>query len=239
MESNSDHFSKNSIINILITKLSTRIIVIILALVIILLASIIGFAVYKKIPISIWILKIGVSEGEPIEALEATIRRLQEDLERCSTSFESHKENSVSTSDLRTSISETYFNTSLSKNQLLIKIRELFKFMKDIKEDETHYSYKLFKIEKLMSRYGNPIDTNIIGEKKEEAYKIIQDLLRGIHYYRGLINGDRQSTYEAVRKFQKEFNNKSREEIFNPDDFGIFGYRTLEAVRSNYRLKKD
>lgn len=88
----------------------------------------------------------------------------------------------------------------------------------------------------MMPDYGNSIDTSIRGEERNEVYKIIQIILRGIKFYQGLINGNQQLTYEAVNKFQEKINKRAAADIFDP---ASFGYRTLETIRSEYRRSSD
>jgi uncharacterized protein (UPF0303 family) len=55
----------------------------------------------------------------------------------------------------------------------------------------------------------------------------------------GIKDGNQQSTYNAVSKFQKDYNDLAGKEFFPPKDYGIFGYGTLEAIRSTYRSRNQ
>jgi len=129
-------------------------------------------------------------------------------------------------------ISDTHFDSSSIKAQSLQEIRNV---IDESKANESHYGYTLFKIEKLMPNYGNLIDTRIKDKRRKEVYALIQDALKALHFYEGLSNGDQQTTRSAVEKFQKDYNERQGEVVFNPTDLGVFGYRTLEAVRSKHR----
>ncbi len=145
--------------------------------------------------------------------------------------------------ELNRSISPSEFNyilnkshdPNLDKEQFKSYVRELVSKADELRESEKHYSYNLFRIEKMMADYGNSIDTSIHGKKREKAYEIIQIILHGIKSYPFPINGDQQSTYEAVKKFQEKINKREDTNFFDPASFGVFGYRTLETIRSEYR----
>jgi hypothetical protein len=132
---------------------------------------------------------------------------------------------------------EISFDKNSDKEQFKLKINELLKQAEELEQCKSHYAFNLFKIEAKMPDYGNSIDTriNIRRKERKEVYEIIQIILRGINFYRRPIDGDQQSTYEAVKGFQEAINEREGSVYFNPDNFGVFGNRTLEAIRIEYR----
>jgi hypothetical protein len=100
-------------------------------------------------------------------------------------------------------------------------------------EDRKHYTYRMFRLKKIMLNMPRRnINTRIEGTDPE-ALRLIQQLLKGIEYYQGPVDGDRLKTYFAVRKLQESINNYTPG-YFNPDNYGIFGNATLTAVIQMY-----
>jgi hypothetical protein len=103
--------------------------------------------------------------------------------------------------------------------------------------DREHYTYRMYRLKKIM--LNNPrrnINARIDGTDPE-AFMLIQQLLQGIEYYKGPVDGDRLKTYFAISKFQKEMNNYTPG-YFNPDNYGIFGNASLMAVMDIYENDK-
>jgi hypothetical protein len=146
--------------------------------------------------------------------------------------------NMLPASDLRL-VLENFSDTTLAKDEIIPTIRKIAGEAQELENDRSHYAYKLFKIEKIMPEYGGNINTEIRDPRREEIYALIQDALQGINFYSGTIDGDQATTSEAVRNFQTKYNERAGSEYFNPTNYGIFGYRTLEAIRSSYRLGKN
>lgn len=132
---------------------------------------------------------------------------------------------------------EISFDKNLDKEQFKLKINKLLRQAEELKQCKSHYAFNLFKIETKMPDYGNSINTkiDIRGKDRKEVYEIIQVILRGIDFYRRPIDGDQQSTYEAIKGFQEAINKREGKVYFNPDNFGVFGNQTLEAIRIEYR----
>jgi hypothetical protein len=124
---------------------------------------------------------------------------------------------------------------ALDKNAFRETVKELAVRSKELDECAKHYGFHLLKIERIMPNYGNSIDTRIQDDQRNEVYKLLQVALREINRYSGTINGDQSATYRAVKDFQRAWNAGQPSPIFSEDDIGLFGYRTLEAVRSAHR----
>ena len=173
--------------------------------------------------------------------LRTKVEDLQVELEKAKRSRpESENELHITTSEL-SMIAENYFGSNLSKNQVISRIKELVRKADELETLENNFYFKLLKLELLIPKYGRYIDTRIAidSNDKKEAYERIQSILQDIGVYKGSINGDQQATYDALAKFQKKHNSRAGKDILIPEDFGIFGYGTLEAVRSTYRLSKN
>lgn len=133
-------------------------------------------------------------------------------------------------------ISDTYFSSESDKQELLTGIKHLIEQVEEIKKEQTHYAYKLFKLEKMLPQFGGNINTRVRDERRTSIYRLIQDVMQGINFYQGIMDGQQAATFEAVKRFQEQFNERAGQIIFEPENLGIFGYRTLEAIRSTYRM---
>jgi hypothetical protein len=136
-----------------------------------------------------------------------------------------------------TLVSDSYFQENDTKSQMIATIKDIIKSAEQLNIHKTHYAYKLFEMELLIPQYGSNISTLIRDETRKNTYLKIQELLQGIDYYQGPLNGGQAQTHQALVRFQRDYNQREGSEIFNPDNLGIFGYRTLEAIRSFYRME--
>lgn len=132
-----------------------------------------------------------------------------------------------------TGMSDVYFRNQADKNEVLDSIRALINYSEKLKEHESHYTYKLFLIKKIMldNPKGN-INTRIQRDSKN-TYAIIQEILNELEYYQGPIDGDRMRTREALVAFQSKMNELDSG-YFDLNNYGIFGNRTLMTIRSLY-----
>ena len=140
-----------------------------------------------------------------------------------------------------TLISDTYFNQISTKKDMIASIKYLVNSTTELNSYKNNFSFKLLKVELSISKFGGSsgyINTNIIkdNEDRREAFKEIQVVLQEIGKFEGSIDGNQQTTATAVKNFQKELNAEAQSKrepiIIDPKDYGLFGYRTLEAVRS-------
>jgi hypothetical protein len=148
---------------------------------------------------------------------EETINRLRTELSR-----------SVSATALH-DLSDTYFSKNAGPAAIKDSIRMLINYANAHLADREHYTYRMYRLKKIM--LNNPrrnINARIDGTNPE-AFMLIQQLLQGIEYYKGPIDGDRLKTYLAVRQFQEVMNSYTPG-YFNPDNYGIFGNASLMAV---------
>ncbi len=123
----------------------------------------------------------------------------------------------------------------LDKKNFYEAVQSLISDSDTLKKYKSHYGFILYKIEMIMPNYGTSIDTRILDESRTETYKLIQTALRDINAYRGNIDGDPKATSDAVKEFQKAINIQQKAEIFEEKTLGVFGYRTLEAIRIAHR----
>lgn len=213
------------LLNTVITRLTPRIIAILILTAIFTFAGVLAFAIHKGKMVEFWGLKI--SGGNVQAGPAGKTANMKKAADVC-----------ISPQDLSL-VSETVFVQGQSKDELIARIKELLASSDELEENEAHYAYRLFQIEKSIPKYGTSIDTAIRDGSRVDVYKKIQEALQGIKVYNGPINGDQQSTYEAVVKFQSAYNRQAGKEIFDPKTFGIFGHGTLEAIRSTYRFTKN
>lgn len=117
------------------------------------------------------------------------------------------------------------------------KIRETVSMLVDAAEihsfDKTHYLYKMYRLNLQIDSYGGSINTRLKNEERRDIYKQIQDLLQVIGSYEGEINGDAMATFNCVKEFQFKYNNIIGSQIFSPEEYGIFGLKSLEAIRTS------
>ncbi len=66
---------------------------------------------------------------------------------------------------------------------------------------------RVFGLRKI-PQYGKNIDTSIREESMGEVYSLIQQILQGVRYYQGPVNGDQELTHDALMNFQRHYNDK-------------------------------
>ncbi|WP_425393075.1 peptidoglycan-binding domain-containing protein [Ekhidna sp.] len=129
-------------------------------------------------------------------------------------------------------ISNNHFNQSLDKEEVKSVIRKLVAASDRYENDSKHYMHKLFRLKKLMLSNGGNINVRV-SSANQEACKLIQDLLKGIEYYRGTVDGNVESTREAVERFQNTLNNYTPG-YFEEKNIGIVGKKTFNAILEHY-----
>ncbi|WP_420317496.1 peptidoglycan-binding domain-containing protein [Ekhidna sp.] len=139
--------------------------------------------------------------------------------------------NSLSFSSLQ-DISSNYFDDSLDKNQFKEVVRNLVSTTEQYRKNSQHYMHKLFRLKKLMLANGGNINVRV-SNANQEACSLIQDLLKGIEYYRGSVDGNVESTRDAVEKFQSSLNNFTPG-YFEEKNIGIVGKKTFLAIMEHY-----
>ncbi|MFA0960668.1 peptidoglycan-binding protein [Roseivirga sp. BDSF3-8] len=137
-------------------------------------------------------------------------------------------------------ISGEYFDASMSKDSLIAQVRALTEAGNELINHRRQYAYTLFELE--MQMHGQNINLRLENSTPPATIRSIQVALQGLERYNGPINGDRQATYEAVVRFQQwlnQVNNQNDSPYIRPANYGIFGFRTLEALRTQYRLSSN
>ncbi len=199
----------------LFSRLTPKVLAILIALAMVLLAVVLLVAVIRGSDVSFW----GVQISQPSVAFKAEIESLKVDLQ-----------NSIALSDLKGLVDST-----ASKATALQEIKRMAQQSGQFAEWENKFSFKMVKLEYLISRYGSFIATNIAGTDRREAYQLIQSVLTDVDFYQGEIDGNMQKTHDALVAFQKDYNNHVPEPA-QIQALGNFGYQTLEAIRSRYRM---
>ncbi len=211
-------FDKNLISQIL-SKLGTWGLALVLVAAISSFAALLSAAIFNNVPIVYENGKISIGNKD-IAELNREIGQLQEKI-NSSIEFSSLADMSSST-----------FRPPLTKEKVKSKIQHLIDIEMAKSKHENHYAYKLFLIEVELQDNGGSVDTKVEdtnNEKLINTYRLIQDVLRRLNYYRGNTDGSQKSTYEALVAFQKSVAN------IPVSDHGIFGGRTLEAIRSRFK----
>lgn len=129
--------------------------------------------------------------------------------------------------------------------QLVDSQRELLRY-------QANFSFKLFLLELRMGELGGPITLNREDASRHREYQLIQDVLADIGRYEGPIDGDRLRTHDALRIFQHAFNVRYDTVSTQPCEvarelrpvwllcpLGMFGYKTLEAIRTAHRERSS
>ncbi len=198
----------------LIAKLPPKLVALLAGMALLLLAIIIGIAVYQDKDVRLF----GIEISQPSRACE-------EELARCEKSLLQ----AVPVVELQQII-----GTSLERQALLDTLRALADYAENAVEWRDNYNYKLFEMEKQMQRFGGFISTRIKESSRSTVYRMIQELLSEVDFYSGELDGEQQATYTALVAFQQDYNTlvPENEQITS---LGSFGYQTLEALRSRFR----
>ena len=170
------------------------------------------------------------SKGEDKEPTSNTQAETQACLQEVDK-MKGQLESSLSFTSL-TDISSKYFSEESSQQEMKRSIRELVENADLYEKDSQHFMHKLFRLKKLMLANGGNINTRISSTNKE-ACELIQDLLKGIEYYRGSIDGNAESTRDAVEAFQRKLNHFT-EGYFPEQNLGIVGRKTFNAILEHY-----
>lgn len=147
----------------------------------------------------------------------------------------------VCTSALENSLSMNDLSPLLgvkSATDALAKIRELSSSFGKENIADKNLLYKLYRLETIIPYFGKSISTKYSdGDKRTNAFVLIQDIMRELDFYQGESDGDQIKTNKAVINFQNGFNKKlgSQNTSQKIKELGSVGYKTLEAMRSAYR----
>jgi hypothetical protein len=199
----------------LFAKLTPKVISILIALAMILLGGVLILAVVRGSEVSFW----GVQISQPSAALEAELNTVKAELRSAITLIE---------------LGGIIDSTS-SKKAALSEITALSRRAAEEKEWSGKFSYKLFKLELMIAKHGDVIATHVADPDRIEAYRLIQSVLADVGFFEGPITGDPQKTREALIAFQVDYNTRVPENAAIQAE-GFFGYKTLEAIRSHYRM---
>ncbi|MEP5611894.1 MAG: peptidoglycan-binding domain-containing protein [Cyclobacteriaceae bacterium] len=151
---------------------------------------------------------------------EEEIKPLREQLDR-----------SISFSSL-SKISRTNFDGKMTSEQVERTIQLITDKTKIYEEERTHFTGKLFRLKRLMLLNGGNINVRISSANQEACF-LIQDLLRGIEYYKGGVDGNVTTTRAAVENFQKSLN-RFTPDYFEEKNLGIVGKKTFNAILERY-----
>ena len=129
-------------------------------------------------------------------------------------------------------ISNKHFGQSSDEATVKNSIRSLVSKANELEENQKHFTNKMFRLKKLMLTNGGNINVRI-SSANVEACRLIQDLLKGIESYRGTIDGNVESTREAVASFQRKLNQYTPG-YFAEKNIGIVGKKTFNAILERY-----
>lgn len=209
------------IIGTLMSKLGTWGLALVLIAIISSMTALLSAAMFNNVPIVYENGKLSIGSKD-ISELNRELRTLREE-----------NENSIAFSTL-SDISSDTFKSPLTKEIAKNKIQSIINEQKSKSSYEGHYAYKLFLIELRLQQNGGSVDTKVDerdDSNLKDTYLLIQEVLRRLSYYKGPMDGTQKGTNEALVTFQKSVSN------IPATDYGIFGLRTLEAIRSRFLLK--
>lgn len=127
-------------------------------------------------------------------------------------------------------MSSRFFPKGGNPEEMKDSIKVLLEYSNQLSKHQSHYTFKLFLVQKIMlNKPRGNINTRIDNDISE-TYKIIQGILKDAGSYSGVVNGVRMDTYLALKEFQESIN-QTDSTYFNPDNYGIFGFKTLETIR--------
>lgn len=127
-------------------------------------------------------------------------------------------------------MSSRFFPKGGSPEVMKDSIKILLEYSNQLSKHQSHYTFKLFLVQKIMlNKPRGNINTRIDNDPSE-TYKIVQGILKDAGSYAGVVNGVRLDTYLALKEFQESIN-QTDSSYFNPDNYGIFGFKTLETIR--------
>ena len=221
----------------LIEKLTPRLLFSFLIIALILLAAVSTYTVNQggDVNIGAWYFNLSSSKEKDtkISQLEKQVLMLsknpiEEKLLSCQTKLEDR-------------IPIDVITTSLDEEIDIIKIPNRVRTLKECEtryiEHSKNFYFKLFLLEREIRIHGDFITTRMDSPNRKDTYTLIQYILHELNYHHGQISGTQSSTYSAVISFQKAYNEKNPKNKLLP--LGYVGYRTLEAMRSWYRTRRD
>ncbi|MEQ9403310.1 MAG: peptidoglycan-binding domain-containing protein [Cyclobacteriaceae bacterium] len=130
------------------------------------------------------------------------------------------------------SIDSDRFSTDEGKEEVKNDIELLVDKIEQYEKERNHFTGKLFRLKKLMLSNGGNINVRIPSANPESC-KLIQDLLMGIEYYNGSIDGNVAGTRAAVESFQMKLN-QFTPGYFEEKNIGIVGRKTFNAILERY-----
>ncbi|HNW58614.1 MAG TPA: hypothetical protein PKI62_02925 [bacterium] len=202
------------IIDLIINKLTPKVLGLLVGLAMLLLAIIIGIAVFQDKDVDLF----GIKISQPS-------RVCQEELARCKQELAE----SLPLPQLQEIIGKP-----LARPQVVDTLRALVRFAGEAAEWRNNYNYRLFELEQQMQRYGGFISTRIQDTSRTSVYRMIQAVLSEVGFYEGALDGAQTATHAALVAFQQDYNQRvpENEQITS---LGSCGFQTLEALRNRYR----
>jgi hypothetical protein len=213
-----DSANQESLIRILVQKLTPRLLVGFLSLAILILAAVIQITVLSAGPESLNQFKISTPKEQ-----DRALRKAEDEVLTLRWELASKDE------QLAALLNKTSAKPAACREE---------------PDSSTDLSRQLYLLEKAIPQYGSSVSTLLEPDfERKKVYLQIQTVLKGLGFYQGQLDGDQQRTRAAVVHFQKVFNAslKNLGPAYRPqkiDHLGVVGYRTLEAMRSTYRQQK-
>ena len=131
-------------------------------------------------------------------------------------------------------ISSRFFDENDPEQVIKDSLRNVVSLATRHLDDKSHYAYNLYLLKRiLVNKPKGNINTRIPNDEPS-TYMLIQKILKNIQIYTGAITGDRNETYQGLRKFQ-EMQNSYTDNYFDEENYGILGNKTYIALMEYYK----
>lgn len=201
-----------------LSKLTPRIIAILLTVVVFAFVVVILIAINKGAEINFWGFEISpkgkvdhhsasdVAGGMTAQEFVATLPiDVQGSVE------ESRKKIATKIGTLEERVEAIENELTETKKQLAQVLEEKTNLQRIIEEKEDRFLNKIIRLEDEITRWEGSINTSVKVDEKQEVFRLVQQLLRRIGYYVGPIDADPIRTREALSKYKQDKGFKDEE----------------------------
>lgn len=182
-----------------LSKLTPRIIAIVLIVVILAFVFVILIAVNKGADIDFWGFEIS-PEGKIDQTTAQEVVGLNES-----------KQKSTKIDTLEERIEAIKNRLAKTEKQLAQVREEKIDLQRLIEEKEDKYLNRIIRLEDEITRWEGSINTSVKVDEKKDVFRLVQQLLRRIGYYDGPMDADPFRTQEALSNYKQDKGFKDEE----------------------------
>lgn len=234
----------------LISKLGPKTVAVLTAMGLVLVASVIVYALYAGHAVSFLGLSIDESNKElesEISALRKTLaerQALEKELELQIVDLKRKlKERSTDeeVAKLKTQLAKALtpvdlpgiWDAGMSRDEAVARVKAMKKSTDDYEKLAGSPDFVFLQLEREISNSGGAINTNIANDNERDVFRLIQTALQFIDAFQGSPDGAQGPANRALEAFQKGYNAQvPKERELRP--LGFFGRRTLSIIRDRY-----